>query len=73
MATKSHLKAFVHNNDGFVEFLLRYPVSQPRLSSEADPRYHVGDDAGQQEILLVLVGALLLSAVSSKPVRGHAH
>lgn len=54
----THLQAFIQHHDGLVEFLLFY-VNTSDLSDLYVSTNHVGDDSGEQNILLVFVRAFL--------------
>lgn len=56
----SYLKTLVQNKNGFVEFFLYLNEHDAISGYTGIVPYHIGDDTGQQQTLLMLVWALLL-------------
>lgn len=52
------LEAAVHHHDGFIEFLLC--SRQPCIYVLSACKYNIGDNPGEQQVLLLLMRALLL-------------
>jgi hypothetical protein len=54
---RNYLQSLVEKHNSFIElFLFNYQLCSMYLGC---PTYHVGDDSGQQKVLLMLVRALL--------------
>lgn len=56
----SYLKTLVQNNNGFIEFFLYLNEHDTISDYLGIVPYHVGNDTGQQQTLLMLVWTLLL-------------
>ena len=54
----SDLKALIHDNNCLVQFFLR-PLATAHHGAGGEWPYHVCDDTRQQQVLLMLVRALL--------------